>query len=443
MYKILLTIIFLSTTVVLSRYYVWDNVTNTEGSVRKKVILISIDGLKPDFYLSQNNHMPHIRSFVENGSYALSMEPVFPTMTYPNHTTMITGEYPSQHGVESNLMFDPVTGTIGDWLWHSHYNRARTLFQYVKEAGGTTAAIRWPVTVNANAVDYLIPEIFNPNKESANISLMAQHSHPPELQKMVAAISNLLPQDEQTVLMLKEILKLNWPDFIAMHLVELDSAMHEYGLNGAQLKKALAEIDKRIGLIEGILGSEYCMILAGDHGFSQTSKIFRPNVFFKNHGWLEWDRQRKLVKDWQVIAHVNGGSAGVVVKNKKNIPDVMSVIKKTTDDLVIIDKNELKKMNTYSAFDFALVGKQGLTFSGGYQGEEFIKTKIQGGHHGQLHTDSEMQTGLLMKNCGFSKHNIWPHVSIMSITPTIGQIMGLKITDKPHRPLNMSIKQGQ
>ena len=70
------------------------------------VILITIDGFRPDFYLDSYWEATHLRSLTEDGVYAYGVNSVFPSMTYPSHTSIITGTQPAQHGVFYNAIFN-------------------------------------------------------------------------------------------------------------------------------------------------------------------------------------------------------------------------------------------------------------------------------------------------------------------------------------------------
>src|SRR6185295_17923134 len=70
-----------------------------------QVILISIDGLRPDFYTSSSFEAPFLKSLASNNLSAEGVKTIFPSVTYPAHTSMVTGAYPDQHGIVSNQMF--------------------------------------------------------------------------------------------------------------------------------------------------------------------------------------------------------------------------------------------------------------------------------------------------------------------------------------------------
>src|ERR1700676_2665664 len=81
-----------------------------EPTPRTPVILISIDGLKPEYVLGADARglkIPNLRRFLKAGSYSPGVHGVVPTLTYPSHTTLITGATPAKHGVYSNTTFDP------------------------------------------------------------------------------------------------------------------------------------------------------------------------------------------------------------------------------------------------------------------------------------------------------------------------------------------------
>lgn len=128
------------------------------------IILISIDGLRPEFYLDDKYPAPHIQDMADNGTSARFVRGVFPTVTYPSHTTIVTGELPLSHGIYYNSPFEE-GGQTGKWYWDAKEIKSETLWETVGKNGGTTASVFWPVTVNAT-IDYNIPEVWSLDKES-------------------------------------------------------------------------------------------------------------------------------------------------------------------------------------------------------------------------------------------------------------------------------------
>ena len=84
------------------------------------VLLISIDGLRPGDVLEADKRglsIPNLRRFVKEGAHATGVTGVVPTLTYPSHTTLMTGVSPARHGIVANNSFDPMGINQGGWYW--------------------------------------------------------------------------------------------------------------------------------------------------------------------------------------------------------------------------------------------------------------------------------------------------------------------------------------
>jgi predicted AlkP superfamily pyrophosphatase or phosphodiesterase len=78
-----------------------------------------------------------LRDFVKSGTYASGVVGVLPTVTYPSHTTLMTGVAPVVHGIGSNTPFDPLNTNRDGWFWYAQDLKVRTLWQ--------AASHGWPV----------------------------------------------------------------------------------------------------------------------------------------------------------------------------------------------------------------------------------------------------------------------------------------------------------
>src|SRR5712692_7023075 len=154
------------------------------------VIMISIDGLVPDYYLEPARlglKVPNLVKMKLGGAYAEGVEGIFPTVTYPAHTTMITGVRPAVHGIVQNRIFEaPTDPQTREWYWYADAIKTETLWSMAKKAGLVTATVGWPVTVGAN-IDYNVPEIFDPKENPPTGKRTAQYATPGLLAKALAA----------------------------------------------------------------------------------------------------------------------------------------------------------------------------------------------------------------------------------------------------------------
>lgn len=132
------------------------------GVKQPLVVLISIDGLKPEAVLQADAHhlkVPNLRRMVADGVYADGVIGVLPTLTYPSHTTILTGVSPAVHGIYSNTTFDPLNKNAQGWYWYSEDVKVPTLWDAAHSAGITTANVYWPVSVGAH-VDYNLAQLW-------------------------------------------------------------------------------------------------------------------------------------------------------------------------------------------------------------------------------------------------------------------------------------------
>src|SRR5712692_5899226 len=132
---------------------------------RPILIMVSLDGLRPDYVTAADAHglkIPNLRRFLEEGAFADGVAGVIPTVTYPSHTTLITGVWPTRHGILANTTFDPLGKNQSGWYWYTEDIKVPTLWDAARQAGLTTASIQWPVSVGAR-VTWNIPEVWRAN----------------------------------------------------------------------------------------------------------------------------------------------------------------------------------------------------------------------------------------------------------------------------------------
>ena len=104
------------------------------------LVMVSVDGLRPDYITAADARgakVPHMRRFLKEGSFAEGVEGVIPTVTYPSHTTLVTGVSPAKHGIFGNLTFDPLRENQSGWYWYAEDIKVPTLWDVARQAGMT------------------------------------------------------------------------------------------------------------------------------------------------------------------------------------------------------------------------------------------------------------------------------------------------------------------
>lgn len=126
----------------------------------QRLIVISIDGLMPSTIRNAEKlglKIPNLREFRDKGTFSQGLRGVMPTVTYPSHTTMVTGRDPVDHGIIGNELFDPEQRLNRAWYWYSESIKVPALWDVARSAGLSTSAVSWPVTVGAR-IDFNFPE---------------------------------------------------------------------------------------------------------------------------------------------------------------------------------------------------------------------------------------------------------------------------------------------
>src|ERR1700681_973736 len=114
---------------VLACAAVSGSAASAEGRSKPFVMLISIDGLKPEAILeaaSRGLNVPNLRAFMAEGAYSTGVRGVLPPLTYPSHMTILTGASPARHGIYSNTTFDPLRRNDHGWYWYAEDVRVPT-----------------------------------------------------------------------------------------------------------------------------------------------------------------------------------------------------------------------------------------------------------------------------------------------------------------------------
>ncbi|MEI9977422.1 MAG: alkaline phosphatase family protein [Edaphobacter sp.] len=219
----------------------------------KKVIVISIDGLRGTTLASlstRNLQTPNLNEFANAGALSDGLLGVYPTVTYPSHTTLVTGVTPDQHGILGNLMFDPEHELDAAWYWYAQQIQRPTLYTIAKDKGLTTASVFWPVTVAAR-IDYNFPEYREPDTEESLLlygglctqGLFAAYekaTHPLKAEHI---------DDDARASMANYLIATYQPDLLFIHFADVDHQEHLHGPDSTESLKSVENVDRLIGLI--------------------------------------------------------------------------------------------------------------------------------------------------------------------------------------------------
>jgi hypothetical protein len=379
---------------------------HTQERYNRKLIVLSIDGF-PGYYFDPSSpayeHIPNLRKLASKSSFSNEVESVYPTLTYPAHTSMITGSTPSIHGIHYNTPLDPFNHLRGDWYWFDEDIKIKTLFDFAKEAGLKTANLYWPVTVGAK-IDYNIPQFWR-DKNLYDTKFLKSFSTPylyENLQESTGVSVGEFSGDKEKITTAIQLWKTKKPDVFFIYTTDLDTIHHENGVGSKEAFAKLSEIDKLVGeLIKSVQlykSKNLGLIVVSDHGFKKVENICYPNKFLKDQNTIDYDK-----KKWNYYFKTLGGTA-VLVKNtdKKtklnsksiNLRELKKEIESNCPGVVADLDGEIfqrAKLELHSELLLILHSTENTVFSDG-RSNQYFKTGMSYYNHGFLPEDSHLKT---------------------------------------------------
>ncbi|SMG45310.1 Predicted pyrophosphatase or phosphodiesterase, AlkP superfamily [Marivirga sericea] len=411
---------------------------------KQQVILISIDGLRPDFYLNNDWPAPILQHMAENGAHAKAVKGVFPSVTYPSHTTIITGMPPAKHGIYYNTPFEPY-GATGRWYWEYETIKTPTLFSLSKDAGLVSAAISWPVSVGA-PIDYNIPEVWSLEEGVDRFTPMKSNATPDgflqEIETYATGKINTtnfgnggyFAREQKFAAAASYIFEKYNPDLLAVHLLSADHFQHTDGREGFMPKRAVSAVDAAIGqILETVerLGKleNTTFIITGDHGFVDIHTKMAPNVLLKENALISEDE-----KDWKVKFHTSGAAAFLHL-NKPDDSESVGKVKELLNSLPdsqkklfrLVEKEELESIGADPKAMLAIAPNEGISMTSTAEGALFREGS--GGTHGFFPEHENIYTGFIAFGGKANKKTVLKEMYLTDIAPVIAEILGLSLKD--------------
>jgi predicted AlkP superfamily pyrophosphatase or phosphodiesterase len=409
------------------------------------LLLISIDGMRPDYVTSADAHgakLPNLRRFLKEGAYAEGVTGVVPTVTYPSHTTLVTGVWPAQHGIFANTTFDPLQKNFQGWYWYAEDIHSRTLWDAAAAAGRTTASVHWPVTVGA-PITWNIPEFWRANTPD-DAKLLRAVSTPGLLEEPRAALGDYpvgtdssAEVDELRARYAQWILEHKHPALVTLHLAALDHIEHETGPFSPESIAILERLDAVIGTlraaVERLAPGRAFVAVVSDHGFVQTSAQLNLFPAFRDAKLFTLDEKGK-VADWKAMPWVTGGSAAIVLKaphDEATRSQVRELLGKIAADPAngidrVLDADDLHNRGGFPTASFFVGLKPGWRTGSTLDGPILSKTKI-GGAHGELPDLPDLRASFFLIGPGVPAGRSLGLIDMRDVAPTLAHAVGLSL----------------
>jgi len=370
------------------------------------VILISFDGFRWDYL--DRGLTPNLDKIINDGVRALSLRPVFPSKTFPNHISIVTGLYPEHHGIILNYIKNPFNGKIyrlgdreavSDPVWYS----GEFIWETAEKQGVTTASFFWPGS-ELN-VKYRRPTYYK------------KYEHELPYSERVKGVLDWLslPQDKR-------------PHFITMYFHETDSQGHDFGTNSKEVNEAIQLLDRQIGdLTTGLktigLKDSVNIIIVSDHGMTEISAGKLINI-------------KKILKDYDCDLSGNGPVMMVDAQQ----PEVYNLLKSNAYNFHVYKKSELPDFYHFSKHPFIypiiLIAEPGYSLTD-TDDEEKNESLSHGGNHGYEKDFLDMHGIFIADGPAFKTAYRTGTIWNIDIYPLICRILNIM----PHEPIDGKLER--
>ena len=288
----------------------------------KKLLVLSFDAFGgEDFEYIKNK--AEFKEFFAQAAVCSNVKSIYPSVTYPCHTSIVTGKYPKNHGIIANTLLQPKRVNAPDWYWQRKYVKGDTIYDIAIREGMTVGAFLWPVT-GRSKIQYLLPEVFPNRIWDHQVTAVLRNGKPSFLLDIFKRYRHLLNGihqpylDEFVTQSVIYTLKSKAPDMMLVHFTDLDTARHNYGVRSQEAYKAIDRLGDRFDRIMATLKEEKLfdmttVVILGDHFQLDYHTKVPLNNRLADAGWLRFADGK--VMDWKALVKSNGGSAYVYVKD--------------------------------------------------------------------------------------------------------------------------------
>jgi predicted AlkP superfamily pyrophosphatase or phosphodiesterase len=409
------------------------------------VVLISVDGLKPEAILEAPAHglkVPHLRAFMTEGVYANGVRGVLPTVTYPSHTTLITGASPARHGVYDNTTFDPLARNERGWYWYAEDIKVPTLWDAAAAAHLKTASVYWPVSVSAN-ITYNLPQIWRTGMDD-DLKLQRALSTPGLEQELSAELGHYpggmeetVAEDEIRARFAIRLLEKKHPALLTVYLSGLDTEEHASGPFSQKSNQTLERLDTVVGDLraaaEKAAPGRATVCVVSDHGFAAIQHDVNLYAAFREAGLISVNQAGKIA-DWKAMPWPAGGSAAIMLADPKD-EAVRGRVKQLLDTLARDPANGIER----------IVPADEINRAGGFPGAAFVVALQVGyemayalslplitppsnlGMHGYLPERPEMRSSFFIVGPNIAKGRSAGEIDMRQIAPTVAAVLHLHL----------------
>jgi predicted AlkP superfamily pyrophosphatase or phosphodiesterase len=422
------------------------------ASTNHHVLLITIDGLAAYYLNDPATPIPTLRKLMAEGASAENLLVCNPAVTWPNHTTLITGVPPDKHSVLFNgVLVRPGAGQavrIDSRRDQKELVTVPTLFDEFHRAGLSTAAINWPCTRGATNLDDNFPDVLEPIsrttprlRDELLVSGILSNTNDTAFRALSAAA-----RDQVWTAAAAHVIRSRRPNLLLFHLLVTDTLQHRYGPQSPAAYSAIALADANVAeLLRAVqaagIAEQTTVVVASDHGFARPSKLINPNVIFRKAGLIRPGARTRV----QALAE--GGVAFVYFTD----PDTAAADRAKALELLhdqegigaVLTSNKFPQLRlpdpakNQQMGDLLLVASDGYAFDDEIFDEKTVTELMSpSGSHGYLASDPKMNGIFIASGRGIKAGVRLGSVNNIDVAPTIAALLGQKSPTAEGRIVN-------
>ena len=379
------------------------------------VIMISFDGFRHDYV--EKFDAPNFKAFIKDGVAAKAMIPSFPSKTFPNHYSLVTGLYPDHHGLVDNTFYDKALD-----LQYSIGNRERVenpafygglpLWQLAQQNGMKSASYFWVGSEAPIAGEF--PSYYHIYDGSV--------SNESRVQTVIDWLK--LPETER-------------PHFITLYFSDVDSQGHTFGPDHEETKKAVLEMDRLLGLLKSgvdALDLATNIILVSDHGMEP--------IYPKRENYIDIKDLQAKIEGTETKLISNGPHAHFYLGKSDDPDDIVRRLSVGADHFKVYKKSELPKHLNYGTHDrigdVMIILEPGHYISSESRIERAIETQSTRGEHGFDPYSTENIGAIFYANGpNFKKGLQIDKFENIHVYPLVAEILGIRNYPKVDGKLNV------
>ena len=430
----------------------------------KHLIVISEDALVWED-IETLKKLPNFSRVWQKTSLVKNVRTIYPSLTYPVHTTLRTGVYPDKHGIINNEKTN-LMELSSPWEWFQDAVRCPDLFDAAKAAGLTTAAVFWPVTGRHKNIDWLVDEYWPQHEDETTEECFAFSGSSQEvIEKVIRPNEHLIngmhrrhpAADAFVHACASNIIRAFRPNLLMIHPANIDAYRHQTGLFSDRVTGGVREIDIWFGWIldacqeAGILyDTNFCIV--SDHGMLEIVRTVAMNAVLAANGLIDLD-EKGNIRGYTAMIKSCALSAQVYLSrpdNQEDIDRTYRVLTRLCDEGVwgisrVFTKEEVEREEHLSGpFSFVIETDGYTSFSNDWK-RPFVRPlytddyRFGHGTHGHLPDKGpqppfiafgpDIRPGVTLDSC-----------RIVDEAPTFARLLGIDLPDADGHPLEELLK---